>query len=722
MKSSFLLTLLFVLTNQLSSQKTITLEDIWQKGTFNTKSVPGFNFMNDGQSYSKLERGTIQRYDLLSGSNSGTLFEASTLKGKAGYDGTLTDYSFNLDESKILISTASKSIYRHSSKSTDFVYDTKSKLITPVYTKGKISNATFSPDGSMVAFVHENNLYYKNLVNDQITQITLDGAKNKIINGMCDWVNEEEFGLTKAFAWNAKSDKIAFIRFDETEVKEFTMQFYHNQMYPINETFKYPKVGEANAKVSVIVFDIKKGKNTETKTEDLTDMYIPRINWTNEADKLCITVLNRLQNHLKLYLYDTNKRESKVMLEEKNKYYVDIHDNITFLKDNKTFIWTSEKNGYNQIFVYDMNGNEKKCLTPGQFDIMNMYGYDENNKKIYYLAAEKSPMEHQVFEVDLDGKNKRLVTPYRGMNSAQFSKTYDYYVNTNSTANTAPTYTVYQRDGKEVRVIEGNTNNKNMQEEYEVQPIEFFDFTTSEGVKLNGWMMKPKNFNKNRKYPVFMTQYSGPGSQQVTDGWKGANYWWYQHLAQEGYIVACVDPRGTGARGEEFKKMTYMQLTHYEVKDQIEAAKYLGGLAYADKTRIGIFGWSYGGHMSSQCILIGNDVFKAAIAVAPVTNWKWYDSIYTERYMRTYKENKKGYDDNNPVNFADRLKGKFLLCHGLADDNVHFQHTVEMANALIDANKQFDTYFYPNRNHGIYGGNARIHLYTKMTNFILENI
>lgn len=338
------------------------------------------------------------------------------------------------------------------------------------------------------------------------------------------------------------------------------------------------------------------------------------------------------------------------------------------------------------------------------------------------MAAEKSPMEHQVYEVSLDGTGKRLLTEQKGMNSAQFSSTFDYYVHTNSTINTPPTYTVRNRDGKNIRTIQDNAVLSKRMKEYILSDAEFFKFKTSEGIDLNGYMIKPKHFNTNRKYPVFMFQYSGPGSQQVTDGWKGSNYLWFQHLAEKGYIVICVDPRGTGARGEEFRKQTYMKLGHYETIDQIESAKYLASLPYVDGARIGIYGWSYGGYMSSLCILKGNDVFKAAIAVAPVINWKWYDTIYTERYMRTYKENMKGYDDNSPINFADRLKGKYLLVHGMADDNVHYQNAVEMSNALINANKQFDMVYYPNKNHGIFGGNARIHLFTKMTNFIIENL
>jgi len=410
------------------------------------------------------------------------------------------------------------------------------------------------------------------------------------------------------------------------------------------------------------------------------------------------------------------------MLSEKNKYYIDITNDLTFLENGKEYVWTSEKTGFNHIYINNIKNGNSKAITSGEYDVTSFYGVDEKNGKVYYQAADQSPLTRHVYEVALDGSAKRNITPYSGTNRVQMSSTYDYFVNTNSTINTAPTYTVYDRALKIERVIEDNAGIASLQKEYGAQKAEFFSMKTVDGTSLNGYMIKPANFDSRKEYPVFMTQYSGPGSQSATDSWKGNNYWWYQSLAQNGYIVACVDPRGTGARGEEFKKMTYMKLGHYETIDQIEAAKYLAKQPYVDGSRIGIFGWSYGGYMSSLCILKGNDVFKAAIAVAPVTSWKWYDTVYTERYMRTLSENEAGYNDNSPIYFADKLKGNYLLVHGIADDNVHFQHTAEMAAALVKANKQFDTYFYPNRNHGIYGDNARLHLWDKMNDFIFNKI
>jgi dipeptidyl-peptidase 4 len=717
----FYFVVMFLIAKTCLAQNNITLEDIWLKGTFSTRGVPGFNFMKDGNHYTRTEGGNIVKYDLVSGSKVSSIFEGASFKGKSGFDG-MQSYSFNNDESKILIFSASESIFRHSSKEICHIYNVVDKTITPVFESKKVINPSLSPDGTKLAFVSDFNLYVTDLKTNKTTQITKDGAKNMVLNGMCDWVYEEEFSFTKAYEWNATGDKIGFIRFDEREVPEFSMEFYNNDMYPARETFKYPKVGEKNSKVSVHIYDLKSKKLALAEIGSLDEMYVPRILWTQNPDQLAVFKLNRHQNHLQILSYDAKSKKPSTIVDEKNKYFIEINDDFRFTKDKTSLVRTSEKNGYNQIFNINLASGKEICLTPGKYDVLSISGIDEANKKVYFLAAEKSPMDHQVFSVTFDGTQKSIITDKSGANSVQFSPTFDYFVWQNSTANSPATYTVYDKNITSVRVIEDNAKAEQIISNYAVNPIEFFKFSTSEGVELNAWMIKPKDFNPNRKYPVLMTQYSGPGSQQVTDSWKGANYWWYQHLAQEGYFVVCVDPRGTGARGEEFRKQTYMKLGHYETIDQIEAARYLAKQPYIDASRIGIYGWSYGGYMSSLALLKGNDIFKAAIAIAPVTNWKWYDSIYTERYMRTYKENKAGFDDNSPINFVDRLKGNYLICHGVADDNVHFQNAVEMCNALINANKQFETYYYPNRNHGIFGGNARIHLYTKMTNFIKEKI
>ncbi|NNF22286.1 MAG: S9 family peptidase [Saprospiraceae bacterium] len=704
------------------TQNNITLEKIWKNREFSNKRVPGFNFMKDGRHYSRLSDNKILKYDLLNGEMVAELLNGQTLKDKAGFNGTIRNYRFNNDESKIIIESESESIYRRSSKAYFHIYDIKSQVLQAVYEEDKVMYATLSPDGSKVAYVWNNNLYFLDLESEITTPITFDGKFNEIINGSADWVYEEEFSFAKAFFWSPDSKKIAFMRFDETEVPEFTMTNYTNDVYPEYVTFKYPKVGEKNALVSIHIYDIQNDKTLIADTNPGHEHYIPRIKWTKKENTLMIYRMNRHQNKLELLLADANNGATSVIVEENNEYYIDITDDIRFLENGDQFIWSSEKSGFNHLYLYNLEGREMRALTSGDFDVTRFYGVDEKNKRIYYQAAETSPMERQIYSVNLRGKDKVILTPQKGYNSAQFSSTFDFFVCTHSTINQAPSYKVYDRKMNPVRVIEDNQELMKKASDVNVQNVEFFKFTTSENVELNGWMIKPDNFDPAIKYPVLMYVYGGPGSQQVTDSWKGYNYWWYQMLAKQGYVVACVDNRGTGGRGEEFKKMTYKNLGHYETIDQIEAASYLGSLGYTDQSRIGIFGWSYGGYMSSLCLFKGNEVFKAAIAVAPVTNWKWYDTIYTERFMRTEEENPDGYADNSPVNFVHKLKGNYLLVHGNADDNVHFQNTAEMANALISSNKQFDTYFYPNRNHGIYGDNARLHLYTKMTNFLNDKL
>jgi len=716
------LVLLFTLPLLAQQQAKITVEDIWRDYKFFGKSVPGFNFLNDGKHYTRLEEDAIKQYDLVSGKGVATLFDATTIDSEDFSADKFDSYTFSEDESKLLLKTESESIYRYSTKANFFVWDRDTKALTQLSDGEKQGYATFNPAADKVAFVSENNLFYKDLASRKITQITSDGKTNEIINGSADWVYEEEFSFAQAFHWSPDGTKIAFMRFDEREVPEFTMTNFKGGLYPEYEKFKYPKVGEKNAIVTIHIYDTKTGKTTKAKTGNEAEIYFPRIKWTQDANQLCIFKMNRHQNDLELLLTDANTGTTKRLMKETNKYYVDIHDNLTFLKDGKCFVWTSEQDGYNHIYMYNMKGKVEKQLTKGKYDVTEFYGINEDTEQLYYRAAETSPLEEHIYTIDKNGKNKKQLSKEKGTHKAQFSSTFDYYVDNYSTANIPATYTVKNNSGKTLRVIEDNKGLQMAQKLYNTTPVEFFQFTTKDAVTLNGWMIKPADFDENKQYPVFMTLYGGPGSQQVKDSWRGSNYWWYQMLAQQGYIITCVDNRGTGARGEEFKKMTYLQLGKYETIDQIEAAKYLGNLPYTDKSRIGIFGWSYGGFMSSLCLLKGNDVFKAAIAVAPVTSWRWYDTIYTERFMRTEEENPDGYKDNSPVYFADQLEGHYLLVHGGADDNVHWQHSAEMMGALVDANKQFDTYYYPNRNHGIFGGTTRMHLYNKMTNFLNEKL
>lgn len=704
------------------AQKQLTLDEIWT-GAFRAQGMTALEAMKNTNQYTVLDfdRGTkssqINLFDFATLNKVATLIDSKDFKELEGID----SYTFSKDEKKLLIANNSEQIFRHSFVADFFIYDISSKTLNKL-ADYKVQEPTFSPDGTKVGYVYQNNLYVYDIATKNHTQITTDGKKNSIINGVTDWVYEEEFSFVKAYDWNLGSDKIAFIRFDETDVPQFSMDMYNEGLYPTQNVFKYPKAGEKNAVVSLHVYDVKTGNTQKINLDKYNDFYIARIEWTNDANTLSAQVLNRHQDNLDLLFVDGNSGATKVVLNEKDKAYVDVTDNLTFLKDN-SFIWTSEKDGYNHIYHYDKTGKLKKQITKGAWDVTNYYGFDEKNGMIYYQSVENGSINRDVYVVKLDGTNKKRLSTKIGTNNATFSPNYQYFINSYSSAKNAPKYTLHEtKSGKEIKVIASNEKLEEKLVAYNLPSKEFFEITTEKGHKLNTWMIKPKDFDPNKKYPVFMFQYSGPGSQQVDNAWNGNDDYWFMMLAQQGYIVACVDGRGTGFKGAAFKKCTQKELGKYEVEDQIDAAKVFGTYAYVDKSRIGIFGWSFGGFMASNCIFQGADVFKAAIAVAPVTSWRYYDSIYTERYMQTPQENASGYDNNSPINHVSKLKGNFLLIHGTADDNVHVQNTMKMIEALVQANKQFDWAIYPDKNHGIYGGKTRLQLYTKMTNFIKEKL
>ncbi|MBS3993362.1 MAG: S9 family peptidase [Bacteroidetes bacterium] len=713
-----LVLVLFLLTGIISAQqKNVTIDEIWN-GTFRADRMQSFRALN-GNFYSVLNFDRITRTSSIDKYDFSTLEKVATIVSSKEnlILKNIQDYTFNADETKLLINTESKPIYRHSSLGKYFVYDINSKTINEV-DSDFIQEPLFSPDSKKVAFVKNNNIYIKNLENQEITQVTFDGKKNHIINGIADWVYEEEFSFVRAFEWNSDSSQLAFIKFDEQLVPEFSMDIYGTKLYPTQEVFKYPKAGEKNAVVTLHSFNVISKNISNIKLDNYE--YIPRIKWSNKANLLSVITLNRHQNDLKLYLIDPQLNQSKLVLQEIDKAYVDIHDNLTFLSDN-SFIWTSEKDGFNHIYHYDESGKLKNQLTKGTWEVTNFYGVDEKNKLVYYQSVEDGSINRSVYVIGLNGKNKKRLNSSIGTNSASFSKNYMYYINTFSDVNTPVTYTLHKSNGLKIKDIITNDNLKNKYAQYNFAAKEFFTLKTING-NFNAWIIKPTNFDETKKYPLLMFQYSGPGSQSVSNSWASSNDLWHQHLAQQGYAVVCVDGRGTGYLGAAFKKMTYKELGKYEVIDQIEAAKELGKLDYIDANRIGIWGWSYGGFMSSNAILKGNDVFKMAIAVAPVTSWRYYDSIYTERFMQTPQENPSGYDDNSPINHVDKLKGSYLLVHGTADDNVHVQNTMQMIEALTQANKQFEWAVYPDKNHGIYGGKTRHHLFQKMTDFILKNL
>jgi dipeptidyl-peptidase-4 len=700
------------------AQKAITVEDLWKNYAYYGKYLYGLNSMNDGLHYTVQDQKGVIKYDYKTGNKVGEFTFG---------DLAVDDYSFSDDESKMLLSTDNDQIYRHSSKGYYHVYDVKTQKITALPKHNKIMSAAFNPAATMVAYVADNNIFMYDLASGTETQVTTDGKINSIINGQGDWVYEEELVLVRAFEWSNDGKKIAFVRFDETEVPKYEMAMYGGALYPKDYEFKYPKVGEKNSVVSAHVYDLASKK--VDKIENLPQYeYIPRIKWT-PSNELLVFTMNRLQNNLKINKVTWGESNMgaragysvALLMEESAPCYLEINDHMKFLADG-SFIWVSEADGFNHIYHYDKAGKLISQVTSGKWDVTNVYGIDEKAKLIYYESAEISPMERHAYSISLDGKKKTQITKDKGVNSVEFTSGFQYYIVSNSTISKPTSMVLYDSKGKQVRKLLDNTDLENKLKETGINAPEFFTFKNSEGTTLNGYMIKPANFDANKKYPVFMYVYGGPGSQQVMDEWQGPNYMWFQMLAQQGYMIACIDNRGTGARGREFRTCTYKQLGKLEVDDQIDGAKYLGTLNYVDKSRIGIFGWSYGGYMTSLCITRGADVFKAAIAVAPVTNWKFYDSIYTERYMGTKESNPTGYDAQAPTAYADKLKGKFLLIHGTADDNVHFQNSVELISAMVKANKQFDLFVYPDKNHGIYGGNTRLHLYNMMTDFVKTNL
>jgi dipeptidyl-peptidase-4 len=688
----------------IAQKKKITLEDIYKKQTFRGEYVPGF-----------------------SSSNKDTLFDPDNVADASGKRIDTRDYTISADKKRILFFNGRESIYRRSSKSTVYVYDVASKKAV-LLNEGKVLHPTFSPDGSKVAYVFDNNLYVYDIASAKTTAVTNDGKWNHIINGNCDWVYEEEFEFTRAFDWSPNGTYIAYYKFDESNVKEYEFTVFDNA-YNKQYSYKYPKAGEANSKVDIHIYNVATGQDVKAKYLQ-GDIYIPRIKWTQQDNQLVIYWMNRHQDDLKLLLTNAATGDLQVMYEENNKYYVEINDNWWFLKDGKNFMFTSEMNGYNQLYSYSIDGKKKVQISKMKYDVADVNAVDEKNRLVYYTLAYPTPMDRNLFVSDFDGKNTYALTSGSGWHRVELNSDntqfYDYYSN----INTPQVVTLYNitKGNKGIsaakeKVVNESAKLKSVLNQYDLGSVSFLRIPNSKGDTLNGWMLKPSNFDANKKYPVLFCNYGGPGSQQVANRFGSASMW-HQMLAENGFIVVSVDNTGTGFRGEEFKKKTYLQLGKYEIEDQIDAAKYLGKLPYVDKNRIGHWGWSFGGFMSSLAITKGSDVFKAAIAVAPVTSWRFYDNIYTERYMRTPQENPKGYDDNSPINFTDRIKGKFLLIHGTADDNVHFQNSVELVKALVKSNIDFESAYYPNKNHGISGmaDNTTYHLWTKMTNWLYQNL
>ncbi len=709
------------------SAQQITLDDVVNYKYY-PKSVRGVKPMADGESYSCVSdnRQSIEKHSFKTGEVTEVLFDASEARGATIR--AVEGYIISPDEKNILIETNRQQIYRRSYTATHYIYNIKNKTLTPLSQGGPQECPKFSPDGNQIAFVRDNNIFLvKLLFNNAEIQITKDGERNKVINGKPDWVYEEEFSFNCAFDFSADSEMLAWIRFDESNVKTFSFPWYRGSnpsmdeyaLYPGNYEYKYPKAGEENAKVSVLTYDIK-SRVTRTMQVPLdADGYIPRIQFTGEKDKLMVLTLNRHQDRLDFYAVNARSTTAQLILREENKRYVDeaAYADTDFSRDQ--FVLLSERDGYQHMYLYTIGGQLVRQLTSGEYEVTDYYGTDATGKNFYYASNEGSPLEKYIYKVDASGKKTKLSTE-KGYNEAVFSNGCQYYLNTYSNLTTPPVYTLCNAAGKTLQTVEDNGQLKEMLAALPLGTPEIISVNTADGIQLNGWMVKPKNFDASKKYPVLMYQYGGPGYQMVfnsfDNGFMGGLIW-EQRLAQKGYIVVCVDGRGTGGRGDEFKKCTYMKLGDLESHDQVETALWLSKLPYVDKSRIAIWGWSFGGFNTLMSMCEGREVFNCGVAVAPVTDWRFYDTVYTERFMRTPQENPKGYDCS-PLHRYEKIKGNLLLVHGMADDNVHFQNSAELAEALVQLGYQFDMQVYTNRNHSIYGGNTRRHLVTRIENFL----
>ncbi|MBR3724167.1 MAG: S9 family peptidase [Bacteroidales bacterium] len=714
----FVLAVMALCGSAIAQNKTITLEDIWSRSTFRPSGISSIRSMQDGEHYCVLTRSGIEKYNYKTGEKVDVVCAFSDpMRKKVKPLPPIESYEFSSDEQKILLSAEFEPIYRHSGVSTYYLYTVADGSIVCLTKEGKQRLTTFSPDGKMVAYVRDNNLYVMSLSSLKETAVTTDGKFNEIINGTTDWVYEEEFGITQGFYWSPDSKKIAFYRFDESKVKQYTMQMW-GELYPENYTYKYPKAGEDNSVVDVMVYDLESQKTLKLNIGSQNDQYMPRIQWTQNPNILALMRMNRLQDKMELLLADATTGAIRTLYTEEDEAYVEVPETWMFLKDGKHMLLTSEKNGFNHIYMYDLNGKLVNQITDGFYDVVSICSVDEKNGIIYYLSHESSPINKELYSIDFKGKKKKKLSEKAGWYSASFSATSKYYISTFTDANTPPVYTLHTSNGKLLKTLQDNADLQQRMKEYGVGRKQFGTLTTTLGTELNYYMILPPDFDSTKRYPLFFYVYGGPGNQQVTNSYGYSDYYWFHMLAQQGYVVACFDGRGTGGRGARFKKMTYKNLGRLECEDAVEAARWFGKKQWIDESRIGIFGWSFGGYLSTLSILKGRDVFKSAIAVAPVITWRYYDNIYTERFLQRPQDNARGYDDNSPLNYAHLLKGNYLLIHGTGDDNVHFQNAVDMVTALEAAGKQFEFRIYPNKNHSIYGGNTRLNLYELMTDFI----
>lgn len=733
MKRFFTLLLLAIFVTGIQAQQKVTLQDIAQ-GTYRAQGISGLKPMLDGEHYTQIssDHKRIVKYSFKTGEEVGTLFDVTTARDcdLKSFD----DYILSPDEKLILIQTETKPIYRHSFTAVYYIYNVKNNKMEPLSNNGPQQVPLFSPDGNQIAFVRNNNIYLvKLLFGNSESQVTKDGEYNHVLNGIPDWVYEEEFSFNRAFDFSADSKMIAYVRFDESAVPMFSFPWYKGlapektsyATYPGAYEYKYPKAGEVNSKVSVHTYDIKSHVTRKMDLQIDSDGYIPRIKFTSDPEKLAIMTLNRHQNRLDLYMANPRSGLCKVAIRDEAEQYIkeSAYSNIKFYPEH--IVMMSEKDGYNHLYLYTIAGNLVKQITKGQFEVTSFLGWDQKANVFYYASNEGSPLRTAIYKIDGKGKKTKLSTR-TGSNSAIFSTNQKYYINTFSNISTPTLITLNDNRGKELTTLLDNSKLKAQTAQLNMPQKEFFTFRTSSGVELNGWMMKPANFNANKKYPVILHQYSGPGSQQVIDRWGigsfGDGGLFEAYMCDKGYIMVCVDGRGTGGRGAAFEKCTYLQLGVKEAEDQVETARYLGTLPYIDGKRIGIWGWSFGGYNTLMSMSDGSGAFKAGVAIAAPSDWRFYDTVYTERLMRTPKENAEGYDAGSAIKRAPQLKGSLLLIHGTADDNVHYQNCAEYSEALVQAGIQFDMQVYTNRNHGIFGGKTREHLMNRVANFFIQNL
>ena len=710
----------------------LTIEDL-TGGIYSARGIYGVTPLADGESYSQLAAGgkQIVRHSFRTGEQVEVLFDATNIRNRVMLD-RIDGYQMSPDEKHILVQTETKSIYRHSRTAEYYIYNVKNRTLAHLSEGGPQEQPLWSRDGTMIAFVRDGNLFLvKLLFNNSESQITKDGELGKVINGKPDWVNEEEFSLSRSFDFNADGTMIAWIRYDETDVPMFSFPWYKGLNpekkeyadYPGSFDYKYPIAGARNSTVSVHSFDIKSRAIRRMQLPIPADGYIPRIHFSQgDPEKLLVLTLNRHQNQLDIYLANPRSTECRVIVREQAECYIPEEAVTSFRTTADGFVLLSDRSGYRHLYLYDLNGTLRRQLTTGTFEVKAFYGYDAGTGNTYFAGNQESPMRRSIYKSDAKGKLTRLSTSATGTNNAIFSTSLRYYMNTWSDINTPTVTTLHDASGKTLKTLEDNAALRQKLSALKLGERKFFTFTTGDGVQLNGFMVLPADFNPSRRYPVVMHQYSGPGSQQVVDSWSAGNMGgclYEQYLAQEGFISVCVDGRGTGGRGRDFEQCTYLKLGQLESHDQVEAAIWLGQQPYVDKERIAIWGWSYGGFNTLMSMSEGRPVFAAGVAVAAVTSWRYYDSIYTERFMRTPKENDTGYDVC-PISRASKLSGKLLLIHGLADDNVHFRNAAEYAEALVQADKDFRQLTYTNRNHSIYGGNTRTHLFRQITRHFKE--